>query len=85
MSKKNIKHLSMADMSRILDVPVYRIQYLFLKRKLKREDFPYVSKFILFRESDVETVRDALASIKTFTWSEERILANNRQKSKAFE
>jgi len=78
MIKKNMKFLSVTDMSRELDVPSYRIQYLFSKRKLKREDYPRVGRVLLFTESDIEKVKNLLAGINTFTWEETRKRASNQ-------
>lgn len=68
MIKKNIQFLSISDISRELDVPAYRIQYLFSKRKLKREDYPRVGKTLLFTAEDIEKIRELLGEINTFKW-----------------
>lgn len=73
MSKKNMKLYSLSDIARELDVPLYRIRYLFTKRKLKQEDYPYVGKSPIFIEEDIEKIKGLLAGINTFTWKEKAI------------
>lgn len=72
MNKKNIKLYSISDMTRILDVPAYRIQHLFASRLLKREEYPRAGKTLLFDDNDLLEVEKLLGTIKTFKWGNGR-------------
>ena len=57
--------LSTSEILRILNVPSYKLDYLFKSRKLKPEDFTTLegSKHRVYRYSDLEKIKRALFEV----------------------
>jgi len=53
--------LSTSEVLKILNVPSYRLDYLFKSRKLKREDFTTLDNgHRIYKESDLNKIKQAL-------------------------
>ena len=52
--------LSAEEILQILDIPRYRLNYLFETRKLKNEDLLHAGAKRVYRESDLERIKKAL-------------------------
>ncbi len=58
--------LSTSEVLRILNVPSYRLDYLFKSRKLKAEDFTtLVNGHRIYKESDLNKIRQALFEVSS--------------------
>ncbi len=59
--------LSTSEVLRILDVPSYKLDYLFKSRKLKPEDFTTLkgSKHLVYRYDDLAKIRESLFEVAT--------------------
>lgn len=55
------KLLTVSEVLRLLDIPRYRLNYLFDSRKLRSEDFLTLPNgHRIFRESDLEKIKEVL-------------------------
>ncbi len=64
----NNEHLlSTAEILKILDIPYYRLDYLFRARKLRPEDFLKLNGKRIYKYSDLGKIREALFEV-TATW-----------------
>jgi DNA-binding transcriptional MerR regulator len=58
--------LSTSEVLRILNVPSYRLDYLFKSRKLKAEDFTTLDNgHRIYKESDLNKIRQALFEVSS--------------------
>jgi len=58
--------LSTSEILRILNVPSYRLDYLFKSRKLKAEDFTTLGNgHRVYRQSDLNRIKQALFEVMT--------------------
>ncbi len=59
--------LSTSEVLRILNVPSYRLDYLFKSRKLKPEEFATLkgSKHRVYRHNDLAKIKEALFEVMT--------------------
>jgi DNA-binding transcriptional MerR regulator len=56
--------LSTSEILRVLNVPSYRLDYLFKSRKLKAEDFTTLDNgHRIYRQSDLNKIRQALFEV----------------------
>lgn len=56
--------LSTSEILRVLNVPSYRLDYLFKSRRLKTEDFTTLDNgHRIYRESDLQKIRQALFEV----------------------
>ena len=56
--------LSTSEVLRILNVPSYRLDYLFKSRKLKAEDFTTQNNgHRIYRQSDIKKIKQALFEV----------------------
>ena len=55
--------LSTSEVLRILNVPSYRLDYLFKSRKLKAEEFSLFGKNRIYRHSDLAKIKKALFEV----------------------
>jgi len=57
--------LSTSEILRVLNVPSYKLDYLFKSRKLKTEDFTTLDNgHRIYRESDLQKIRQALFEVE---------------------
>ncbi len=58
--------LSTSEVLRVLNVPSYRLDYLFKSRKLKAEDFTTLDNgHRIYRQSDICKIREALFEVSS--------------------
>lgn len=61
----NNRFLSTGEVLKRLDIPSYRLDYLFKSRKLKKENFITLGNGqIVYRESDLSAIKEALFSLQ---------------------
>ncbi len=61
---ENERILSTSDVLRIINVPSYRLDYLFKSRKLKAEDFTTLGNgHRIYRQSDLNKIRQVLFKV----------------------
>ena len=65
MQVTNEKLYTLTDVLRILNIPRHKIHYLFDSRKLKKEAFfKMPNGHIIYRESDIQKIREALFEVQ---------------------
>ena len=58
--------LSTSEILRVLNVPSYKLDYLFKSRKLRTEDFTTLDNgHRIFRQSDLDKIRQALFEVES--------------------
>ncbi|GAX60552.1 citrate synthase [Candidatus Scalindua japonica] len=58
--------LSTSEILRVLDIPSYRLDYLFKSRKLKAEDFTTLDNgHRIYKKSDINKIREALFEVSS--------------------
>jgi len=63
---KTERILSTSEILRVLNVPSYRLDYLFKSRKLRSEDFTTLDNgHRIYKESDLNKIRQALFEVAT--------------------
>ncbi len=55
--------LSTSEVLRMLDIPGYKLDYLFKSRKLKAEEFSLFGKNRIYRHSDLAKIKKALFEV----------------------